>query len=56
MSVHFSRKSDEWQTPKDLFDQYNTEFGPFNLDVAATRQSRKVAKYYDKQADALGRP
>lgn len=31
----FASKSDEWQTPPELFDQLWEEFGPFDLDPAA---------------------
>lgn len=52
MSVHFSRQSDEWQTPDGLFMALDAEFR-FGLDVAATRQNAKVHPFFTKDDDAL---
>lgn len=51
--VHFSNKSDEWETPTDLFLKLSEEFGPFHCDVAATNKNRKVAKFFSLENDAL---
>lgn len=47
--VVFSAKSDEWETPQDLFDQLDQEFH-FELDCAATYENKKCARYL---SDAL---
>lgn len=52
MSVHFSRQSDEWQTPDALFAALDEEFG-FHLDVAATLQNAKVRPCFTAEHDAL---
>lgn len=45
--VHFSSTTDEWSTPQWLFDELNAEF-KFDLDVCATPENAKCAKYYTK--------
>ena len=44
--------SGEWETPQDLFDELDTEFG-FTLDVCATAENAKCSKYFDIEQDAL---
>ena len=48
----FSSKSDEWETPQDLFDRLDAEFH-FNLDPCATVEMAKCAKFYTKEQDGL---
>lgn len=50
--VLFSSQSDEWETPQDLFDQLDSEFG-FNLDVCANDENHKCPVYITKDHDAL---
>lgn len=50
--VHFSSASNEWQTPRWLFDQLNAEFG-FELDAAATAENALCPRYYTAEMDAL---
>lgn len=52
MSVHFSRQSDEWQTPDSVFVPLDDEFR-FQVDVAATLQNAKVRPFFTAQDDAL---
>lgn len=52
MGVHFSRTSDEWETPQPFFDELNREFG-FGLDVCATADNRKCARWFGIEADGL---
>lgn len=51
-SACFSKKSDEWETPKWLFDLLNDEF-QFVLDAAANGENRKCNAFYDKYLSAL---
>lgn len=51
--VMFSHNSDEWQTPQDLFDSLNEEFGPLICDVAATKENNKCAYWIGMEEDAL---
>ena len=37
----FSSKSDEWETPQDLFDELNKEYD-FTLDPCATSENAKI--------------
>ena len=50
--VLFSRQSDEWETPKDVFEGLNAEFH-FTLDPCATEQTAKCEKYYTAEHDGL---
>jgi phage N-6-adenine-methyltransferase len=47
-----SSKSDEWETPDDLFNALNDEF-KFDLDAAATFDNAKVGRYIGPDQDAL---
>lgn len=48
----FSSKSDEWETPQELFDELNKEFN-FTLDPCATDENHKCEKYYTIKEDGL---
>ena len=50
--VSFSRKSDEWETPQDLFDRYDA-IHHFDLDVSATEQNAKCKRFFTKETDGL---
>lgn len=56
MTVHFSSASCEWETPQDLFDALNVLWGPFDIDVCATKQNAKCKRFYTKNQDGLVRP
>lgn len=59
MDVHFSHKSDEWQTPQELFDSLNGEFGPLQMDVASTIANSKCPYFLsleNKNGDGLQEP
>lgn len=48
----YSSKSDEWTTPKDLFDRLNRRF-LFNLDCAATVENKLCQHCFTKMTDGL---
>jgi len=48
----FSSKSDEWTTPRDLFNRLNRRF-LFDLDPAATFQNHLCPTYYTKEDSGL---
>ena len=48
----YSSKSDEWPTPKALFDELNEEFG-FTLDPCSTSDNHLCDKYYTIHEDGL---
>jgi phage N-6-adenine-methyltransferase len=52
-NVHFSHKTDEWATPQDLFNNLSTEFGGFDLDVAASVDNAKCTKFCDIENSGL---
>lgn len=56
MDVHFSSKTDLWETPQDTFDKLAAEFGPFTLDVCATSDNAKCQRYYTREDDGLAQP
>ena len=48
----FTSNTDEWATPQDFFDALDKEFH-FSLDVAATKENAKCAKFYTAEDDGL---
>lgn len=52
MSVHFSSATDLWATPQDFFDRYNAVHG-FDLDVCASPENAKCARYFTAEDDGL---
>lgn len=52
MNVHFSSETDNWATPQDFFDKWDKKFG-FDLDVCASKDNAKCAKYFDAEMDGL---
>lgn len=47
--VHYSSKSVEWSTPQSIIDDY----GPFDLDVCATRANAKAPRFFTKKQNGL---
>jgi phage N-6-adenine-methyltransferase len=52
LKIHYSSKSDEWETPKNLFDLLNKEFS-FDLDAAATKENTLCDHFFTIEDDAL---
>lgn len=48
----FSSRTDEWETPQDLFDKLDAEFH-FNLDVCSTDENAKCISHFTKEQDGL---
>lgn len=42
----------DWETPMEVFNPLDLEF-KFTLDFCATKENRKVNKYYSEEQDAL---
>ena len=55
LDVHFSSETVEWPTPRWLFDALDSEFG-FTLDVCATKENAKCARYYTRADNGLKKP
>lgn len=51
-AVHFSSKTDMWETPQDFFDALDSEFN-FNMDVCATPENAKTPYFFTKEMDGL---
>lgn len=51
-NVHFSSKTDDWETPQAFFDEVNAEFN-LNLDVCATDLNHKCDTWLTKESDGL---
>lgn len=49
-----SSKSNEWETPKDLFKELNDEFS-FTLDPCCTHENHTCPKYYTVEDDGLSK-
>ena len=52
MSVHFSSKTNEWDTPKDFYETLDREFH-FTLDPATNGTNSKCARFYTQADDGL---
>jgi len=52
LSVHYSSKTEEWETPQDLFNKLDGEFR-FTIDVCATHENAKCKRHYTKEQDGL---
>jgi phage N-6-adenine-methyltransferase len=54
MNVHYSSNTNEWYTPKKVFDPLNEEFS-FTLDPCCTKESAKCDKFYTQEDDGLSK-
>ncbi len=52
MNIHFSSKTDLWETPQSFFDQLNAEF-KFDCDVCALPENAKCEHYFTPEQDGL---
>ncbi len=52
MDVHFSSKSDDWETPQALFDALCREFN-LKRDVCASSENKKLPAYWSALDDGL---
>lgn len=50
--VMFSGKTDQWETPKDFFDDLDALFH-FTLDACALPENAKCEKYFTPEMDGL---
>ena len=51
-AVLYSSRSNEWETPQDLFDRLNEEFH-FTVDAASTHENAKCEKHWTEKEDGL---
>ena len=51
-AVMWSKQSDEWSTPDDLFQELDAEFH-FTLDPCSTDENYKCKKHYTMEDDGL---
>jgi phage N-6-adenine-methyltransferase len=51
--VHFTSRSPEWTTPRDLFRHLAEEFGGFDLDPCATPETAKCPRFFTPADDEL---
>jgi phage N-6-adenine-methyltransferase len=52
MAVHYSSEDLTWETPQDLFDLLDAEFG-FTLDVCAVAPTAKCERFFTPEEDGL---
>ena len=48
-----TNRSEEWETPQELFDALSEEFGGFDLDPCATAQNAKCEKFFSIKENGL---
>lgn len=56
LAVHFSSARQDWSTPWEFFKAQEAEFGPFDLDVCATSENAKCARFYTPEQNGLDLP
>ena len=54
-NIHFSSKSDYWETPQELYNNLNKVFN-FEFDPCSSHKNHKCAKYLTKEEDGLITP
>jgi site-specific DNA-methyltransferase (adenine-specific) len=54
IGVHFSSQTEEWATPRWLFDFLSHEF-EFQVDVAASKENALCGEFYTKTEDGLSK-
>ena len=47
--------SDDWATPQSIIDEFETEFGQFDLDACARPETAKAPAFFTKADNALAR-
>lgn len=52
LQTQFSSRKDDWETPQELFDQYNERFN-FNLDAASNDNNAKCQNHFTVSDDGL---
>lgn len=50
-----SSKRHDWQTPPEVFEPLDAEFG-FTVDAAASAENAMLARYWDVTSDGLAQP
>jgi phage N-6-adenine-methyltransferase len=45
--------TDDWATPQKFFDECDTKYGPFDMDVCASITNAKVWRFFDESMDGL---
>ena len=50
--VHYKSNSNDWKTPKALFDYWNNIYH-FDIDAAASKENALCERYYTQELDAL---
>ena len=55
-ALHFSSDRQDWGTPPDFFARADRSWGPFDLDVCATTDNARCARYFSPDDDGLARP
>ena len=52
LKVMYMKRSDEWATPQNFFDELDHEFH-FDLDAAADESNHKCERYFTLKDDGL---
>jgi len=49
----YTSNKDDWETPDEIFDEYNTKFGFDIIDVCANENNHKCDNYFTQKDDGL---
>lgn len=52
--VHYSSRTDSWETPVDFFEKYNKKY-KFTLDVCANKKNAKCKKFFSIKDNGLSK-
>ncbi|KKM05208.1 hypothetical protein LCGC14_1756400, partial [marine sediment metagenome] len=55
MQVHYTSNRDDWETPWDIFNEWDMKYA-FDLDVCANQLNHKVDNYYTSETNGLVLP
>jgi phage N-6-adenine-methyltransferase len=55
VKTHYSQKHYDWETPPEVFDPLDREFG-FTMDVCATQDNAKCPMFHSPAQDGLRMP
>lgn len=48
--------SDDWSTPRDVFERIEAVYGPFDLDPCCRPDTAKAPRFFTKDDDGLAQP
>ena len=49
----YNTAADDFRTPNSLYEKLKNKYGPFDIDLCASKENTKCDKYYTKEDDCL---